>query len=620
MSAASAKSTRSYRRPKMSHGPQVEELGVRFRLWAPAHDRINLMIEGDPQPLVMESLGEGWHELATNRAGIGSRYRFGLPDGSRVPDPASRFQPDDVHGPSQVMDSQAYFWRDSSWTGRPWREAVLYELHVGTFTEAGIFRAATGKLDHLLALGVTAIEIMPLADFPGRWNWGYDGVFLYAPDSTYGEPDDFKAFVDAAHARGIMVLLDVVYNHFGPEGNYLPSYAPDFFTERHQTAWGEGINFDGPSCLPVREFVIENALYWIEQFHLDGLRLDAIHAIVDDSSLHVIKELAQRVRAMPNNRPVHLILENEENRVDLLGRDAQMQPQWYTAQWNDDLHHVLHTAVSGERNGYYVDYHGNTHKLGRALAEGFAFQGERMIYRPKERGQPSAHLAPEAFVAFLQNHDQIGNRAFGDRISSIAPTEALRAACCVYLLLPQVPMLFMGEEWNASQPFAFFSDFSGELAESVRKGRREEFADFPEFQDPETRDKIPDPQSEDTFTAAKLIWSNIDHQEHAESLDWYKRILALRRETLVPRFADLGGNASRYELIGDGAVVVRWRCSNGSEELTLAANLSSAPVKGFPQATGLSLWNEGDHGADGVLGPWAVRWSVEVLNEEKNTP
>src|SRR6516164_3774082 len=415
--------TRTHRMP---FGAELEADGkVRFRLWAPPHRAVQIELDGEA--VALETLGEGWHELVTVRAHAGTRYRFVLPGGLRVPDPASRFQPEDVHGPSEVVDPAAYMWSDADWSGRRWEEAVIYEMHIGAFTPEGTFRAAIGKLDYLVTLGITAIEIMPIADFPGRWNWGYDGVLPYAPDSSYGRPEDLKALVEAAHGRGLMVLLDVVYNHFGPEGAYIHAIAPQTFTDRHKTPWGSAINFDGPECGAAREFFIHNALYWIEEFHLDGLRLDAVHAILDDSPKHILEELAERVRAATPDQHIHLILENEENHAKRLARGASGEPRWYTAQWNDDIHHVLHVAASGETKGYYGDYKGDPEKLGRALAEGFAFQGELMTYRDHARGQPSAKLPPTAFVAFIQNHDQVGNRAFGDRISDFAPAEAVRA-------------------------------------------------------------------------------------------------------------------------------------------------------------------------------------------------
>jgi malto-oligosyltrehalose trehalohydrolase len=483
-------------------------------------------------------------------------------------------------------------------------------MHIGTFTPGGTFLNAIEKLDHLVRMGVTAIEIMPIADFPGRRNWGYDGVLLYAPDGSYGRPEDLKTLVEAAHHRSLMVILDVVYNHFGPDGNYLPVYAPEFFTDRHKTPWGPALNFDGPGNEAVREFIIHNALYWVEQFHLDGLRLDAVHAICDDSPKHVLAELAERVHRAAVDRPVHLILENEENQVRWLERNGVMRPRWYTAQWNDDLHHVLHTAVSGEASGYYAAYRGEPLKLGRALAEGFAFQGEVMAYRGRRRGEPSRHLPPTAFVAFLQNHDQIGNRALGDRLAASVPRPALRAAAAIYLLSPQVPMLFMGEEWSALEPFPFFCDFGPELAQAVRDGRRQEFAKFPEFRDAVRRERIPDPQADETFASAKLRWVELVAPEHRESLEWYQRILAIRREAVLPLLRDIR-SAGDFAVVSNGAVSVRWQVGT-SAELRLDANLAAVPASGFPSAGSRLLWQEGAvDGADGTFQPWTVVWSCE---------
>ena len=621
---------RSHRLP---FGAEVRDDGsVLFRLWAPSHAEVKLELAGaasagpvkgpaagdapaDPLILPMRALPGGWHELASRQARAGSLYRFVLPDGSRVPDPASRFQPQDVHGPSEVVDPRAYEWRDAAWRGRPWEEAVVYELHVGAFTPQGTFRGIIDKLDHLVALGVTALEIMPVADFPGGRNWGYDGVLPYAPDGAYGRPEDFKALVDAAHGRGLMVLLDVVYNHFGPEGAYQHVIAPETFTERHKTPWGAAINTDGPQSDAVREYFIHNALYWIEEFHLDGLRLDAVHAILDDRPRHLLVELAERVRAAHPQRHIHLVLENEENQAGRLVRDAGGLPRWYSAQWNDDVHHVLHVAATGEAHGYYGDYHGDTGKLGRALAEGFAFQGELMPYRGHERGEDSTALPPTAFVAFMQNHDQIGNRAFGERLTAIAPPPAVRALAATYLLLPQVPMLFMGEEWAAAQPFPFFCDFGAELANAVRKGRREEFARFPEFKDPATRERIPDPVAAATFESAKLDWQQAQREPHSAWLDWYRRVLAVRRERIVPLLPGIR-SAGQYQIVGDAAVQVSWPLEGGKRRLVLAANLSAATVSGFASCADVPIWTEGDvaAGASGAdaFGPWTVRWSIEA--------
>jgi malto-oligosyltrehalose trehalohydrolase len=619
------------RNHQMPFGAEIATDEVRFRLWAPKHDRIRLNIFGAKRQLPMRSNGDGWHELVTGAARPGSLYQFVLPDGLQVPDPASRFQPMDVDGPSEVIDAGAYQWCDADWHGRPWTGCVLYELHVGAFTAEGTFRAAIERLDYLHELGVTAIELMPIADFPGRWNWGYDGVLLFAPDSTYGRPEDLKALIDAAHSRGIAVLLDVVYNHFGPVGNYLPAYAP-VFTEEHQTSWGAAVNFDGDGSPMIRAMIVENAVYWITEFNLDGLRLDAVHAIIDDSREHILDTIARRIRGAAGDRYVHLILENEENQALRLRRDADGRPDRFTAQWNDDLHHVLHAAASGESAGYYADYAGDTGKLGRVLAEGFAFQGEMMRYRGSPRGEPSAGLPPEAFVAFIQNHDQVGNRAFGDRLTSSARPEAVRAIVAVYLLAPQIPMLFMGEEWRAAEPFPFFCDFADDLAEAVRNGRRAEFAKFPEFQDPEQRERIPDPTARETFLSAKLGWEEATRGVHADWLSLYRRLLFVRRTEIIPRLPGMQGNSGQYQVHGPGAVMVHWTLGDGSR-LSLAANLSAETLDGVvreampidepnrwpgshaendgtTRAKSREIFSVGSIGAD-RLGAWSVCWSLQ---------
>jgi malto-oligosyltrehalose trehalohydrolase len=596
------------RQCRMRFGTEIAADGVEFRLWAPKHRRMYLKIVDGERLRRMRAVGNGWHRLFVATAGPGSLYQFVLPDGLHVPDPASRFQPMDVHGPSEVIEPTAYAWRDADWRGRPWTECVIYELHVGAFTPEGTFRAVIGRLDYLRELGVTAIELMPVADFSGRWNWGYDGVLPFAPDSSYGRPEDLKALVDAAHCRGIAVLLDVVYNHFGPDGHYLPAYAP-IFTELHETPWGSAVNFDGDGSPAVRALIVANAVYWITEFNLDGLRLDAVHAIIDDSPEHILDAIAREVRQAAGDRHVHLILENEANEASWLCRDPDSRPRRFTAQWNDDLHHVLHAAASGERAGYYADYAGDTEKLGRALAEGFAFQGEVMRYRGSPRGEPSAGLPPEAFIGFIQNHDQVGNRAFGDRLTAFAPAAAVRAIAAVYLLAPQIPMLFMGEEWGAAEPFPFFCDFAGDLATAVREGRRAEFARFPEFRDPKTRQRIPDPTAHETFISAKLRWDAAASGIHAEWRSLYRHLLSLRRTEIVPRLQKMSGNCARYRVLGAGTVLVEWRIGGGLK-LTLTANLSGKPLAGVAQQYGRTIFSVGSI-ADGRMGPWSVAWSLQ---------
>ncbi|HZY65098.1 MAG TPA: malto-oligosyltrehalose trehalohydrolase [Rubrobacteraceae bacterium] len=577
---------------------------TRFTLWAPAAKRVELSLE-DGERVAMRR-GEDGVFAVTAAAEPGARYRYLVDDEQGVPDPASRYQPEDVHGPSQVVDLEAFEWRDEDWKGRPWEETVLYELHVGSFSPEGTFGEVKDKLDHLVELGVTAVELMPLADFPGGCNWGYDGVLPYAPDSSYGTPEDLKELVQAAHEKGLMVFLDVVYNHFGPEGNYLNVYAPQFFTERHATPWGAAINFDGDESRQVREYFIHNALYWIEEYHIDGLRLDAVHAIVDESEKHVLEELAERVQGGPGrDRHVHLVLENEANAA------RYMRDGLYRAQWNDDFHNALHVALTGETSGYYGGYADAPMRLlARCLAEGFAYQGEPSQYRDGEkRGESSADLPATSFVSFLQNHDQVGNRAFGERITRLAQPEAVRAAAAMYLLSPQIPMLFMGEEWAAEEPFLFFCDFEEDLAPLVTEGRREEFAKFPEFSDPETRERIPDPSERETFEMSVLDWD--DAKEHRSWLELYKELLRLRREEIVPRLEGISGGRAECHLVGDRGLRARWTLGDGSV-LTLLANLGDEPLDGFDDAPGRLLYATREVKREGrELPAWSVAWYLE---------
>jgi 1,4-alpha-glucan branching enzyme/maltooligosyltrehalose trehalohydrolase len=588
----------------MPFGAQLMTEGVRFRLWAPSCRQAWLCLEHESS-LPMINCGGGWFELTTPRAVAGTRYCFEVNDGQRVPDPASRFNPDDVHGQSEVIDPAAFDWQDGAWVGAPWVSAVVYELHVGTFSEEGSFEGVRKRLDYLVGLGVTAIELMPVADFPGARNWGYDGVLPFAPDSRYGRPKELKTLIQAAHEKGLMVLLDAVYNHFGPEGNYLGAYAHDFFNERHPTPWGAAINFDGPGSGTVREFFIHNALYWLEEYHFDGLRLDAVHAICDDSGRHILAELTERVRASTGSeRQVHLILENDANQASRLG------PGRYEAQWNDDFHHALHVLCCTEADGYYADYALDPIRhLGRCLAEGFAYQGEASSYRGHApRGEASAQLPPQAFVSFLQCHDQVGNRAFGDRITDLAADQAVRAAAAIYLLAPQIPMLFMGEEFAAATPFLFFCDFGGDLSAAVTQGRRREFAQFARFADPEVLAAIPDPNLEQTFLRSRLDWGCLNEPSHADMLAYYRTLLGLRREVLVPRLVGMGGCAGSFEVLGSAGLRVAWRLGDGST-LRLLANCSSGTINAAAP-NGAIIFATSPEAAKGLLGPWSVAWSL----------
>ncbi len=584
---------------------------MEFAVWAPTHASIGLRLEGsgDAGDLPMQPGDGGWHMLRAPVAAVGTRYRFVLPDDTALPDPASRCQPEGAFGPSEVVDLGRHVWRHPQWKGRPWHEAVICELHVGTFTQEGTFRAAIDRLAHLAALGVTAVELMPVATFAGERNWGYDGVLPFAPAAPYGRPEDLQAFVDAAHGLGIMVLLDVVYNHFGPEGSAMHALAPKFFTERHHTPWGAGFNFEEQPA--VRHFFIDNALHWLEAYRIDGLRLDAVHEIQDDSTEHIVDAIASAVWKRFPDRHVHLILENEHNEAHrLVRRNGKLLR--YTAQWNDDVHHTLHVAATGESTGYYADYLGDMEKLGRSLAEGFAFQGEHMPYSGRRRGEPSARLPPLAFISFLQNHDQVGNRAFGDRLSTLAPPHVLRALASIQLLLPQVPMLFMGEEWGTRQPFPFFCDFHGELKQAVVKGRREEFARFPEFSDPAKRDQIPDPTSEETFATAKLRWEELEQPEAAEQLAFTRALLEVRRREIVPM---LPRTSAGGEYLMQGPLVqVRWQAGDAGW-LMLRAHLSSGEAEVSAGPTRRVIWQHGECD-ESRFGPWAVEWSVDTARQD----
>ena len=561
---------------RMPFGAEVREDGTtRFRLWAPGARQVELWLEEPGRAVAMPRDAGGWAEYVTREAPPGTRYRYRIDGELLVPDPAARFQPGDVHGASEVVDPLAHPWTDTAWIGLPPERLVFYELHVGAFSAAGTYAGVAERLDHLVSLGVTAVELMPLADFPGRWGWGYDGVLLYAPEASYGRPEALKALVDAAHARGLAVFLDVVYNHFGPEGNYLHRYAPDFFDPRHQTPWGAGLNYDGPGSEVVRAFMIHNALFWIEEYHLDGLRLDAVNSIADDSGRHLLVELGRAVADGPGrDRRVHLVLENGANEARYLRRVGHRP--LYQAQWNDDLHHALHVLLTGETGGYYADYQPPLAHLGRCLTEGFAFQGERSLYRDGARGEPSADLPPTAFVGFLQNHDQIGNRALGERITVLASPDAVRAATTVLLLSPALPLLFMGEEWAAPEPFLFFSDLGPELGPLVSEGRRREFARFPEFADAATRERIPDPQAESTFRRSVLDWSHAGAAVHKDWLGFHQALLALRARTVAPLLVDEPVPVGSWKALGDTALEVTWTFPAGT--LRLVANLGAAAV------------------------------------------
>lgn len=557
-------------------GPlRIDPETVRFRLWAPDRDIVALEIDTG-QRITMQRDDEGWFSVDA-KAAPGCLYRFRLDEDLAVADPASRAQHGGVHGWSVLHDPEGYAWKCADWAGRPWHEAVIQEVHAGVL---GGFDGVAERLSALADLGVTAIQLMPIAAFAGTRNWGYDGVLPFAVAEAYGSPDALRSLIDQAHAHGLMVMLDVVYNHFGPDGNYLGAYAKGFFDEHTDTPWGGAV---AVSRTPVRRFFIENALMWLRDYRFDGLRFDAVHAIADDAFLD---EMAREIRSQLPGRHIHLVLENENNDADRLA------PGLYDAQWNDDFHNVLHVLLTRETDAYYAGFASDpTARLARCLAEGFIYQGETPPGESAHpRGTPSAHLPTTRFVSFLQNHDQIGNRAMGERLTVLADHDRLRAATALLLLSPQIPLIFMGDEDGSTSPFLFFTDFTDDLAEAVREGRRREFASFAAFADPAAREAIPDPNAPDTFRAS----TPEPGADAGRWRDFYRDLLKLRHQQIIPRLADTHGLGA--DVLGEGAVCARWEMADGNT-LTIAVNLGDGAVR-FP-AIADPLFALGSTGAPG---------------------
>ncbi len=583
-------------------GPRLTTDGTTFRLWAPAAKSVDVLLDGKAHALSRDD--GGWYAADIAGVAAGARYRFRIDGETDVPDPGSRFQPHDVAGPSEVIDHGTYQWRMTDWRGRPWDETVLLETHVGTFTTEGTYAAMIDRLDDLVATGFTALELMPLADFPGKRNWGYDGVLWYAPDSAYGRPDDLKTLIDAAHERGLMVFLDVVYNHFGPDGNYLGMYAPTFFSD-DQTPWGVAINYMLPE---VRAYAVENAVAWLRDYRFDGLRLDAVHAIASHGEIPMLHELSHAVGklAADTGRLIHLVLENDDNQASLLDPTQEPLAGQYRAQWNDDYHHAWHVLLSTEDKGYYSDYAPHPEQyIARALASGFAYQGEASAHRRGlVRGEPSGELSPLAFVNFIQNHDQIGNRALGDRIDNVAPAAGVAAALAITLLAPSIPMLFQGEEFAATTPFPFFCDFTGDLANAIRNGRRKEFAAaYAKF-----GDEVPDPLNEETFNSATLDWRERDSAAGKARHALVTDLLAIRKAEILPRLA--GTAFAGAEIGDDGVLAAQWTLKDGVT-LRLVANMSGRTIpSGAINEDGDVIWG-GVIGA--TLQPWAVHWRLQTV-------
>jgi isoamylase len=596
-------------------GARVKGGGVEFRVWAPGHERVDVVVEGDRgrgtgdslqrrqqggvHPLAEE--GEGWWSGWVEGIRAGARYRYRLDGGDAFPDPASRSQPEGVHGPSEVVDPDAFRWTDAGWRGIPLEEMVVYELHVGTATPEGTFEALIPRLDHFVELGVTAIELMPVAEFPGHRNWGYDGVDLFAPESSYGGPEGLRRLVDAAHARGLAVLLDVVYNHFGPEGNYLPLFTSGkVFTERHHTPWGAAVNYDGEGSAAVRELVIGNALHWAREYHLDGLRLDATHAIIDDSPKHLLRELTERVRAALGPELRFVVFAEDERNERRLVTPGEQGGLGLDGVWADDLHHQLRACVAGDREGYFASYTGSVEDVAETLRKGWYYEGQRSPHTGEARGTPAEGIPYPRFVQCIQNHDQVGNRALGDRLNHGVSPAAYRAVSALLLLTPATPLLWMGQEWAASSPFQYFTDHPEELGRLVTEGRREEFRGFSAFADPETRERIPDPQDPETFRRSTLRWEERERPPHAGVLALYRELLALRRSE--PALRERGREFFRAAALGAGALGVRREGPDGSALLLVAAFRGEARVDTAARAE--------------TRPPEGRRWEVVLATEE----
>jgi len=559
------------RRP-LRQGANLTEGGAHFRVWAPRASGVTVRIRHKHDLRCAELPREDGGEFTAFVEGIvaGDTYVYRLSGGAAgLPDPASRFQPDGVHGWSAVVDPGSFTWSDGEWFGREIADLVIYEIHIGTFTQEGTFDAALRHLRELRALGITAIEIMPVAQFPGMRNWGYDDVFPYAVQNSYGGPEGLRRLVNAAHRVGLAVILDVVYNHLGPEGNYLPQFGP-YFTDRYRTPWGQAINFDGPESDRVREYFVENALYWIDEYHIDGLRLDAVHAICDFSAVHILEEIADRVHdlGLSLGRQTLVIAESDLNDPRLV-RSKERGGYGLDAAWNDDFHHAVHAALTGEREGYYADF-GGVDAIATAMQDRFVFAGDYSAYRRRRHGAPAGDIAAERFVVCIQNHDQVGNRACGERLSAIVSFERLKVAAAMNLLAPCVPLLFMGEEYGETNPFLYFVDHQDpELLQAVRKGRQAEFASFG------WATEVPDPGSPDTFQRSRLDRTRAVAGQHAQLLAMYRELLSLRRALPALR----PGAAEVKAVFDEAASWIAWTLTTATDALLTAFNLSERAVR-----------------------------------------
>jgi maltooligosyltrehalose trehalohydrolase len=556
--------------------------GVRFRVWAPSASRLTLVLHdgGAAGSHEMARDDEGVFDMIVDGAGAGDRYGYRVDNGEVRPDPASRFQPDGVHGFSQVIDPSAFRWSDDRWHNRPPGDRILYELHVGTFTPEGTFAAATARLEALRDTGVTVLEIMPVVDFPGSRNWGYDGVCLFAPSRAYGHPDDLRRLVDRAHHLGLAVVFDVVYNHLGPEGAYLPQFNKEYFTSRRSTPWGDAVNLDGPGSLMVRRYLVENAVHWIDEYHADGLRLDAAHALVEADAGAILREIATHARASTSRR-VFIDAEDDRNLAAMV--DEPARGGWgLDGVWADDFHHVMRRLLHGDRHGYYADFAGTTRELAATIQRGWLFTGQPSPHRNAPRGTDPSAIPMQRFIVCLQNHDQIGNRPRGDRLNHVVAPESWRAASVILLTVPMTPLIFMGQEWAASTPFQFFTDLEPALGVHVTEGRRREFAEFPEFSTETGAATIPDPQAHSTFDASRLRWDERNLAPHSFSLNLYRTLMTLRLDHPA-----LGASS---ELQGDAVALdddtIAMRRAEGDDVFWIVARFRTPGTADLGQVTG----------------------------------
>jgi maltooligosyltrehalose trehalohydrolase len=574
--------------------------GVRFRVWAPSARHLTLVIHDGPAAgeYSVPKDDEDVFDLIVDRAAAGDRYNYRINGGDLRPDPASRFQPEGVHGPSEIVDPSAFQWTDARWGGRPAADRILYELHIGTFSPEGTFAGATSRLEEVRDIGVTVIEIMPVADVAGARNWGYDGVCLYAPSRAYGRPEDLRRLVDHAHQLGIAVLLDVVYNHLGPEGAYLPSFNEGFFTDRHVTPWGCGVNLDGPGSVMVRRFILDNACYWVREYHADGLRLDATHALIEDDQGAIVREIVNQTREV-TARPVFIHAEDHRNLAPMV-EDPALGGWGLEGVWADDFHHIVRVLLARDAHGYYADFRGTAHELARTIQQGWLFTGQPSRRSGQPRGSDASRVPMYRFVVCLQNHDQVGNRAFGDRLHARVPPEAWRAASALLLTVPMTPLLFMGQEWAASTPFQYFTDLEAVLGKQVTEGRRREFAAFPEFSDEQARHSIPDPQARSTFESSRLRWDERAEPAHRAVLELYRALIALRLDhpSALGASAGVAGDAVALD---DETIAVRR--ADGGDVFWVIVRFMSAGLVDLTPATE-------------VRGEASAEWTVVLTTED----